>query len=345
MAICINLSIKPPKAINSAMELTRSEVESKVYSLEFYRAKVEKVEDLNSFLDALLANKVDVLRLKVNATDKDVYGFLDRLGVPYQLYNMMYSNHVQIEDLPEEAFHTPAKYSCETFDPSKMGRMKDMVVRTINKKTWVNYSSDIIGDRITDELELQASQDYGCSFYAEDGSKASWIIRYEEQDIGFFMGQESGEGFYGTFYGILPEHRNHEHSKVVYMMMLDICRQKGYSFFVNDIGVMNIPSQKSASSQRMVPTDIYFHIELYPMLSLGTQNQFVSEEKLDFGSISEALKGKEICRVLNTDGLANSEIYRFENRLVVNNDKTVMVLSKCRDDSGHLRGLKYTQWR
>jgi hypothetical protein len=327
------------------MELMRSEVESKVYNLEFYRTKVEKVEDLNSFLGALLARKIDVLRLKVNATDEDVFGRLNRMGVPYQLYNMMYTNHVQIEELPEAAFQVPQDYSCEPFDPSKMGRMKDMVVRTINKKTWVNYSSDIIGDRITDELELRASQEYGCSFYAEDGSKASWIIRYKEEDIGFFMGQKSGEGFYGTFYGILPDHRNHEHSKVVYMMMLDICREKGYSFFVNDIGVMNIPSQRSASSQRMVPTDIYFHFELYPMLSLRQQEEFVSEGVLEFNRISDVLKGKQISRILNSEGLIDSEINRYESRLVVSNDKTTLVVSKCRDDSGHLLGLKYTQWR
>ncbi|MFT6209726.1 MAG: hypothetical protein ACJAYA_000237 [Bacteroidia bacterium] len=332
------------------IELNRSEAESKVYNLEFFRAKVEKVEDYSAFLDVLLAKKVDVLRLKVNANDKQVYSFLDLLGIPYQLYNMLYTNYVGIADLPEEAFQCPPNYTCEEFEPSQIERMRGMVTRTINKKTWVNYNSDLVYNRITDEVELCASQEYGCSFYAEDGSKASWIIRYENEDIGFFMGEESEDGFNGTFYGILPEHRNQEHSKVVYMLMLDICRKRGYRFFKNDIGVMNIPSQKSAASQRMTPTNIYFHFELYPMLSVESQSLFNTDSleehetqlQKHFGS---SLTEKKISRVLLTEGLDKSLVAKTENRLVADNDKTTMIVTKCLDDMGRLKGLKYTQWR
>lgn len=343
MAICINLSIKHSKAVNTNMKLTRSEVESEVYNLEFYRAKVETVRHFNELLNQLVSNKVDVLRLKVNAEEKQVFSKLDEIGIPYQLYNMLYTNYVEISDLPNEAFVSPPKYECEDFDPSKMDRMRSMVVRTINKKTWVNYNSDLISDRITDELELQASQEYGCSFYSKDGTKASWIIRFENEDIGFFMGEESEDGFYGAFYGILPEHRNREHSKVVYMMMLDICRKKGYRFFKNDIGVMNIPSQKSASSQRMVPTDIYFHFELYPMLSLKSDKIVVNDSAsiLPFSEIDDRV----LARILNTVGSDFESATKFEHRLVVENKRTAMVVSKGVDDSGQPLGLTYTQWR
>jgi len=332
------------------IELYRSEAESKVYNLEFFRAKAEKVEDHLAFLDELLAKKVDILRFKVNASDKHLFSFLDQLGVPYQLYNMLYTNYVEIRDLPGEAFQCPPNYSCEAFEPSQIERMRSMVTRTISKKTWVNYDSDLVSDRITDELELQASQEYGCSFYSEDGSKASWIIRYANQDVGFFMGEEYEDGFIGTFYGILPEYRNHNHSKVVYMLMLDICRKRGYRFFKNDIGIMNIPSQKSAVSQKMTPTNIYFHFELYPMLSLEAHTTFntdtlVGHEILLERGLRSVLREKKISKTLSTIGLDIELVTKVENRLVCNNDRTILVVSKCFDDIGCLKGLKYTQWR
>ena len=328
-AISINLTTMCANAEKSNV-LLRSATESEVYGLEVYRSKVESCSELAGIVEECFAKKVDVCRLKVNANDKEVFAFLDRTGVPYQLYNMLYTNYVAIAGLPEEAFQWPEKYSVRLYQPADSELMSAMVNRIIDRKTWVNYRSDMVADRITDERELLASQSYACSFHSEDGSRASWFISFEGEEIGYFMGEEDSDGFNGTFYGILPEHRSRQHSKVVYMMMLSICRDRGYNFFKNDIGVMNIPSQKSAASQRMVPTDIYFHFELYPFLSdnwKGTSilNGRVERTKTRFGTV-------------NTAG--ESEVY-----VPVNNELVTLRVQRYFQADGSLSGLQYSVFR
>lgn len=310
--------------------VTRSNTESEVYGLELYRGKVEDSAELEGFLEELMRKGVDLCRLKVNANDKNAFAYLTELGIPYQLYNMLYTNYVEITELPDEAFSWPEAYSFRPFLPDEKELMSNMTKATITKKTWVNYNSDLVEDCMTEDRELLASQAYACSFYSEDGSKSSWIISFEGTDIGYFMGEESEDGLNGTFYGILPEHRSKAHSKVIYMMILSVCRDKGYRFFKNDIGVMNIPSQKSASSQRMVPTDIYFHFELYPFLSGKSSGEQIPV-------------GRELRSVSNI-GKAGADDQKT-NCIVVNNDKVTLALVKYSDDSGDVKRIEYHTYR
>ena len=320
-----------PQSTNKRMDrINRSSTESEVYGLELFRGKVEDTVELGGFLEELYQKKVDVCRLKVNASDGNAFAYLTELGIPFQLYNMLYTNYVEISVLPDEAFVWPASYLFRPFHPNEKELMSRMTKATINKKTWVNYASDLVEDRMTEDRELVASQAYACSFYSEDGSKASWIISFEGTDIGYFMGEESEDGLNGTFYGILPEHRSKAHSKVIYMMILSVCRDKGYRFFKNDIGVMNIPSQKSASSQRMVPTDIYFHFELYPFLS----------RKWGTGGIPESRELRSVSNI----GKAGAHDKKT-HCIVVNNDKVTLELVKYSDDSGDLNRIEYRTYR
>ena len=320
-----------PQSTNKTMDrINRSNTESEVYGLELFRGKVDSTIELNGFLEELNRKRVDVCRLKVNANDKNAFAYLTELGVPYQLYNMLYTNYVEISALPDEAFVWPVEYSFRPFIPEEKELMSAMTKATIDKKTWVNYNSDLVKDRMTEERELAASQEYACSFYSEDGSKASWIISFEGADIGYFMGEESEDGLNGTFYGILPEHRSKAHSKVIYMMILSVCRDKGYRFFKNDIGVMNIPSQKSASSQRMVPTDIYFHFELYPFLS-GKWGKEVIPEGRVVRSVSNIGSTK-------AGGLKT-------NFIAVNNDKVTLEVVKFSDETGGVKRIEYFTYR
>jgi hypothetical protein len=320
-----------PQSPNKTMNrISRSDTESEVYGLELFRGKVEDTSQLDGFLEELIQKGVDVCRLKVNANDKNAFAYLTEFGIPYQLYNMLYTNYVEIATLPEEVFTWPKEYSFRPFHPEEKDLMTKMTRSTIDRKTWVNYNSDLVADQITNDRELLASQEYACSFYSEGGSKASWIISFDGKDIGYFMGEESEDGFYGTFYGIRPEHRNKAHSKVVYMMMLSVCRERGYRFFKNDIGIMNIPSQKSASSQRMVPTDIYFHFELYPFLSGNWGGGVLPDDR--------------ILRSVSNIGLTKFEdsITKF---IAVNNAKVTLEVVKFSDETGRIKRLEYHTFR
>jgi len=334
------------------ISLTRSLSESSAYELEFYRGRADSVEELEELLELLEAQKVDVCRLKVNANDKRVFSFLTNLGVPYQLYNMLYTNHVSINELPDASFVWSADYDYELYTPSHADRMRKLVLETIDRKTWVNYDSDLVCDKITDQRELISAQNFACSFYAQNGSKASWIMKYRNEDVGFFMGEEVEDGFYGTFFGIHPDYRNMNHSKVAYQMMMYLFKQCGYRYFKNDIGIMNIPSQKTATGQLMVPTDIYFHFELYPFLSART-DATVSLKQTQFGEVdkevrdywSSELEGKSLIALSGRAVDQNQEVTSIIAELAVNNAKCSLIVLREFNQNDDLINIKYLKYR
>lgn len=264
--------------------------ESKVYKINLYRSVVKRIEEVSEFKHLLFASDADICKIKFSANEKDIYRALDSLNVPYQLYNINYANAVYLSDVPAEAMQWDEDhYSFESCTPENYDVLHELVTETIAEKTWSNFNSNIASDILKPELELEATAEYACSFIRREHGREVWLLKFDLEVIGFFMGQTEGDGFLGTLYGIGPDHRNAGHSRVIYKMMLHICHQRGYEFFKNEIGLLNLPSQKSAQSQRMTPTDISFHFELYPFLSTkGVAS--ISIEEVMTCSIQEAIQ-------------------------------------------------------
>lgn len=253
------------------MILTRSETESKAYGLELFRTQLEEFSEVSELISAIHSQHVDVLRLKVNANNKDVYSFLNSLGIPYQLYNLLYSNSVEIDELEDGLFHLPEGYTTERCSRLNQDRLVELVANSIDRKTWVNYESELVKHLITNNRELEAASEFAAQHSSNKSGRSGWIIQYNGEDVGFVTGTAVGQNFIGTLCGIVPKHRGLDHSKTIYTISYQHCREKGFSTFQNHIGVMNIPSQRSATGQNMVATDVYFHFELYPLLSLNEE--------------------------------------------------------------------------
>jgi hypothetical protein len=334
------------------LNLTRSETESKAYGLELYRAQIESICPLEELLMAVHEQKVDVLRLKVNAKEKRVYSFLDALGIPFQLYNLLYANVVRINELDERMFQLPSGYEAEPCSAVNELRLNTLVANTIDRKTWVNYEAELVKDQITDEQELIASAAFArLHAYNEEG-KIGWIILFNGEDVGFVTGVANGTEFNGTLCGIVPKHRNLDHSKVVYTISYKHCIEMGYNTFRNHIGVMNIPSQRSATGQYMVPSEVYFHFELYPLSSLNAEifKQFEYSESFNLQQIVKTDWKTEIgtrtLRSINVSSEFNQPqgVYAKSN-IAVNNDFCLLIIVRIYGVENKLIATQYMNFK
>lgn len=316
------------------MILTRSETESKAYGLELFRVQLEEFSEVLELISAINAQHVDVLRLKVNANNKNVYSFLNSLGIPYQLYNLLYSNIVAIDELEDDMFNLPEGYTTEHCSKSNENRLVDLVVNSIDRKTWVNYESELVKHLITNNNELEAASEFAAQHSSGKNGCCGWIIQYNGEDVGFVTGTAIGQNFLGTLCGIVPKHRGLDHSKTIYTISYQHCREKGFSTFQNHIGVMNIPSQRSATGQNMVPTDVYFHFELYPLLSLnsGTNHRFDYYRDINLHQTLAEFWSEEIgarkLRSTSTSWLREGERENYVvAKIAVNNDSCLLIVA------------------
>ncbi|MBN4062029.1 MAG: hypothetical protein COA57_08225 [Flavobacteriales bacterium] len=261
--------------------MTISQSESNIYGARFARAELPNDFREEQFLEELIENQADICRVKINASASDVFLKLDKLGMPYQLYNINYTNKALINDsMKSESWSSDYQY--ELFDGSQGEMMKELVCKAIEKKSWVNYPSAFSKGIITPEKELEATAEFACSFsFTENASARAWLLKYRGNYIGFFMGYEREGFFEGILYGIIPEYAGKGHSKIIYQIMLHICAKNDWKYFVNDVGILNIPSQRSATGQGLVPQEIYFHFEIYSFLSKTEKEPIEGTIKLE----------------------------------------------------------------
>lgn len=334
------------------MKLIRSVSESISYDLEFYRAFADSLDDLSDLLPQLLALKVDVLRVKVNGSEKQLFATLDEIGIPYQIYNLLYRNLIDLKTLDRVMFQIDDGFTYEEYEAGMEPRMKRLVELSIADKTWVDYNSDLVADSVTIDRELASSVKFACAHHKDRGIGKGWIIKYEDEDIGFFTGREKEDGFLGTFFGIIPEYRNRNYSKVAYAIMYTVFRDLGYRFFENNIGILNIASQRSAAAYHMAPTDLYFHVELYPFLNrsaIETRSAQLSGAhsvvELALSLWKDELRGREVVRTDHVK-LADSVIHRIETAMPVNNDRCSLLLVRQYDQNqSSLVSLLYIRLR
>ena len=256
------------------MDFFTSTSESDVYGVKFARAEISFTDELQKLRDKLINKRIDICRVKCNASYNDVVEKMELMGLPYQLYNINYYNEVTIDDALLSELEWDSDYEYELYSSEKYESLRSLIKTVIEKKTWVNYNSYIANEILTKEDEVKATQEFICSFDSQiNPGRKAWFLKYRNKYIGFFSAIEKDDSFHGILYGIMPEFMGYGHSKIIYKMMLKICAENNYRKFSNEIGVLNLPSQKSAASQFMVPEKVNLHFEIYPFLSNTTEQR------------------------------------------------------------------------
>ena len=237
---------------------------------------------------------LDVCRIKINISEINIFTVLDCFPCPALVYSLNYHN---IKIIPEKTAQIPASISWVPFSENLRDELINCLDKIYDTRSWPVFSQGIFSGLMPDATEKKLFIDFFSSFHpAEKENARTYFLKSKEDIVGIFMGSNLGDSFHGSLYGILPEFRGKGLSKIIYSAMDEICKESGLQFFKNEIHLLNVPSQKSAKTSDLVPTEIQANIILYPLLSVNSKNRFsVSFTDSQETEIIQIL----LCKILN----------------------------------------------
>ncbi len=245
--------------------MKESKIESSIFKYKIGREEVD-VDDFSQIdiEESIIINEFDVCRIKLFGGTKDQLENLNKLGYPYEIYTINYYNLLEIKNKPkverENAFSIR-----EVINPKSDQEFIEILEDVLENSEWIEYKSLLSNKLMPLNLRKELARDYYSSFSNNIISNTyTGVLNKDSIGIGIFLGQFKDNTFHGAIFGLKNEYKSKGYAKYFYDFMCEVCQKRGVTHFVDEVNIFNIPSQKSASSQNLVPHKIYFNISIFP---------------------------------------------------------------------------------
>jgi len=249
------------------MEIILSPTESNISGYKIGRSTQHINQlDIAELKKHILDGSFDICRLKINGNQPSLFAQLNTLGIPFEIFTMNYLNEIDIHEYFKYNPVIPEDFTAEPIqDTNVHPDFEQLLNGILNSKSWFEYESPLLDSLLPQASRKKLALSYYKSFCpAAQTNGRTWILRKDKEPIGLFMGNIAADHFYGVLYGIDEQYRNCGYSKYIYYLMFKECLKLKLNRFVNDVSLFNIASQKSAASSRMIPSNIYYNVTLYP---------------------------------------------------------------------------------
>jgi hypothetical protein len=250
------------------MQLSVSENESESTGLKVGRS--QHLHDFNHqlALQKIVAGGFDIVKAKVNALQSTIFDELNALGFPYFVNSILYRNEVHYKNEAPPAI--PTGFSYEVFSPVNQEAFLRLIDAIFNRPTGINYANRLYHTLINHNREIEAVRKYYMGFDATlQSSKIAWLLKRNDNYIGFVCGEFSNNAFEGLWYGIHPDYREQGLSNILINIIHRECHARGVKHFFNDVQYQNIPSQLNVMKQSAIPCESYLNVFIMPLLSMS----------------------------------------------------------------------------
>lgn len=273
------------------MKLLLSGGESEKLGLRIARS--ERCNNLQSdeLIKEIVSLELDVARVKIDAFQQNIFDQMQSLGFPYFINSILYRNKIDYNEKANQSL--PDGFRYETFDGSKKEIFINLVEDVYYNGGGVNYSNKLYQTLINPQKEKDAVRSYFLDFdSSKQSSKVAWMLKKDNDYVGFVCGEFTGDEFEGLWYGMLPKFRKKGISHLLITIIHNECLARGTKYFFNDVQFQNIPSQINVMKQGVMPNESYLNFTLMPLLSLA--KTVGSELKNDRALPINGLAGKII---------------------------------------------------
>ncbi|HWB63826.1 MAG TPA: GNAT family N-acetyltransferase, partial [Chitinophagales bacterium] len=261
--------------------------ESEVTGLKTGRGEITDLALVD--LPALIfEGQYDILRLKINAGLANVFLYLENLGTPFNINSILLRNSYFFNEAQSVPEVLQSAFSFETLHSGNVQALDKVFNPSIEAVTGMVYPSWLQDALIEKPTMQRAALEYARSFaYGGDG-KMGWLIKYNNEYIGYNLGRKTGTDFEGILIGVLPQYRNKGAASYVYEYFINhVFREMNIGHFFNDIQVQNYPSMRSTFKENIVPSATWINVTLFPLLSYRTEQ--VEKISLDVAATEEGL--------------------------------------------------------
>jgi GNAT superfamily N-acetyltransferase len=250
--------------------ITTSISESTVTGLKIGRGEIVDLS-ATDLLQIALDDKYDILKLKINAGQANVFDYLDKLGLPYNINSILFRNSFFFGKEKTDTVDFQSPYHFEELSPANVAQLDAIFESCVTVETGIVYPSWLQEALIDKHVLQQAASAYARSFATREEGKMGWLIKQGDQYIGYNLGRKTDSIFEGILIGVLPEYRNKGAASYVYQYFINrVFPEMGISQFFNDVQIQNAPSLRSTFKEKIVPSASWININLFPLLSYGT---------------------------------------------------------------------------
>ena len=270
------------------MQIYFSENESKQLNLRVGRARIESALNVDMLRSQIMELNLDLVKMKVNALQQNIFQQLDQMGFPYFVNSILYRNQIDYTNTTPEIL--PDGYSYELYTETNRQDFQNMLAEIFDNTTGINYSIPLYRMLVNPDTEKKMAINYYLEFdHSQNSGKAVWLLKEGNEFIGFVCGQFLPNGFEGIWYGVLPKYRTRGLSSLLITIIHIECRKRNVNQFFNDVQYQNIFSQLNVMRNGAVPVGTYLNVFILPAISLVTKKGTLLNN-------TEALTVKEIIK-------------------------------------------------
>ena len=210
---------------NSPYELSLNE--SKIFGLNFYRFRLENPTGLQSSISKLIHSKGDIVRVKTSLPSSRFNQFCAHIPLLYGSTTKVYE--VLLNTFPEQKLNNPDADYILYDDTLKSDIIR--LTREIYIENPLGYHQiPILKNFITKNLEIEALTQHLLTFTDfKKSKKQMWLIRYQNQFIGFTTSEEISPGITEASYaGVIKKYRSNHFFSDIIRFNGNTCRNHGY---------------------------------------------------------------------------------------------------------------------
>lgn len=210
---------------NSPYELSLNE--SKIFGLNFYRFRLENPRGLLNGIRKLIHSKGDIVRIKTSLPSSRFNQFCANIPLLYGSTTKVYE--VLLNTFPNQKLNNPeADYIL--YDAS----LKSDIIR-LTREIYIDnplgyHQIPILKNFITKNQEIKALTQHLLAFTDfKKSKKQMWLIRYQNQFVGFTTSEEISPGITEASYaGVIKKYRNNNFFSDIIRFNQNTCRNLGY---------------------------------------------------------------------------------------------------------------------
>lgn len=255
------------------MKLIKSNIESEklginIFSLNFLPEKSGEL------LDLMKENRVDVLKLHINAKSPKVFNILEELGLPFQVQYISTQTSMNIS--PElKMLKTKDKVSFKyvMYERVKHENILKKLVIDCMSSVLEGYYDDIIWSNFsTKELNLELQADYTLTFDNTINPDKIGFIGFTEdgEAIGFYLLDLNFPHAKAYMGGVLPKHRLNDVGNDGYIKIIrDYLLPNNFETLSLDVHIQNIANIKAGllHGRGLIPSKSHLRLHLYPFFN------------------------------------------------------------------------------
>lgn len=251
------------------MKFYLSKNESNRLKCKFYRSTETFSKLPFNEMEALFkTEEVDILRLKLDASNMALFNELNKIPYYYEIFNLNNKYRLSIDN----KLKLNENLAVNFIQVNKVEKEYLITLNDILKnKTWLEYESLILNNKLTENKRIDIALGYYSKFSSNNKDEVVVKMFVKDIEVGLFIAKIESNRLFGVLVGIRTKYRGMNYAKYFYNFILDYCNKNGLKYFDVEVNTFNFPSQNFVKSAGFKSTGFFYNVNIFPKFNFKSR--------------------------------------------------------------------------